>query len=157
LSANQNQYAAVIPFPIRFFSGLVLELLMQHAFAIKSTRSDAELAFTNCEGDYFTVELCGREISAVRRVWGYTDYCQNLVELLDYLAKQDRGWAVPAEWASIELELVLRWRSDLLGHVFVEIEMSHNGGEDWRLKAEIETELGQLPRIAREAALFFRS
>jgi hypothetical protein len=130
---------------------------MQHAFAIKSTKSDAELAFTECEGDYFTVELRGREISAVRRVWGYTD-CQILVELLDYLAKQDRGWTVPAEWASIESELVLRLRSDMVGHVFVEVEMSYNrGGEDWRLKAEIETELGQLPRIAREAAQFFRS
>jgi hypothetical protein len=29
------------------------------------------------------------------------------------------------------------------------------GPEDWKLDAEIETELGQLPRIASNAARFF--
>lgn len=132
-------------------------MFIESQFTIKSVRSDAELAFTGWENDYFTVELRGSEVSAVRRVWGYTD-CHLLVELLHHIARQERGWDFPAEWASIEGELKLQFRSDPLGHVFVLVEMTQNrGSEDWRLKAEVETELGQLLRIAREAAHFFQS
>jgi hypothetical protein len=88
---------------------------------------------------------------------GYID-CHLLVELLHQLARQERGWTFPAKWASVEGELVLQFRSDPLGHVFVLVEIRQNrGSEDWRLKVEIETELGQLPRIASEATQFFQS
>ncbi len=128
---------------------------MGDPFVIKSVRSDMALAFTFWEGDYFTVELQGKEVSAIRRVWGYTD-CQSLVGLLYHLAQQERGWTDSAEWASIESDFALRFRSDALGHVFVHVEMAHNrGAEDWSVKAEIETELGQLPTLAKNAADFF--
>jgi len=129
---------------------------MAFAFTIKSARSDAELAFVTFEGDYYTVELRGSEVSAVRRIWGYTD-CQILVDLLRHLAQQERGWKDPIEWGSIESDLMLRFRSDSHGHVFVDIEIRHcRGEEDWLVKAIVQTELGQLPMIASKAAAFFQ-
>ena len=130
---------------------------MSDPFEIKSVRSDMALVFSGWDGDYFTVELHGGEVSAVRRVWGYTD-CQSLVGLLWHLAKQQRGWNDPAIWSSIESDLALEFRSDVVGHVFVHVTMSHRRGvEDWRVSVEIETELGQLPSIAQSATRFFNS
>jgi hypothetical protein len=111
--------------------------------------------FTAFEGDYFTVELQSKEVSAAHRVWGYTD-CQTLVDLLFHVAKQERGWPDSPEWSSIERDLILRFSSDPLGHVVVQVVMTQRrGAEDWSVRAEIETELGQLPKIASRAAAFF--
>lgn len=129
---------------------------MAFAFAIKSARSDAEIAFVAFEGDYFIVELRGSEVSAVRRIWGYTD-CQIFVDLLHHLAQQERGWKDPIEWISIESDLMLRFRSDSHGHVFIDIEMrQYRGEEDWLVKATLQTEFGQLPKIASDTATFFQ-
>src|SRR5690349_6853450 len=107
-------------------------------FIIKSARSDGELAFVENEGDYFKVELRSSELSAFRRIWGYTD-CELFVDLLRHLAQQERGWEAPAEWKSIESDLTLRFRSDSHGHVFIDIEMHHwRGEEDWLVKTTIQ-------------------
>ena len=130
---------------------------MVESFSIKSVRSDAELIFQDYEGDHFNVYLKGTEVSAVLRVWGYTD-CQPLVDLLAHLATQQTDWSFPAEWASIESDLSLDFRCDPLGHVVVGVRMRRlRGAEDWELEAEIETELGQLPRIASNTARFFQT
>lgn len=129
---------------------------MEESFSIKSVRSDAELVFEDYSGDYFNVRLLGTEVSAAIRVWGYTD-CEMLVDLLAHLAKQQRDWSFPADWASIESDLVLEFRCDPWGHVLVGVRMRKcRGVEDWKLETEIETELGQLPRIADNAARFFQ-
>ena len=126
------------------------------SFSIKSVRSDCELIFDDYDGDHFTVRLVGSRLSAMLRVWGYTD-CKPLVEMLSYLASLQSGWSIPAEWASIESDFALRLRCDSWGHVLVAVHLQRILGrsEDWELKAEIETELGQLPRIASNAARFF--
>lgn len=125
-------------------------------FVIKSARSDAALTFVGYDGDYFLVELGGSELSAVRRIWGYTD-CDLLVDLLNHLSKQERGWEEPAEWQSIEHDFTLRFRSDSHGHVFVDVELRRwHGEEDWKLETTIQTELGQLPKLAAEATTFFQ-
>ena len=135
------------------FECLTRESMM---FTIKSSRSDTELAFIDFEGDYYNVELRGSEVSAFRHVWGYTD-CELLVDLLRHLAKQERGWQEPAEWTSIESDLAMKFRSDSRGHVFVDVEMRRcRGEEDWTVMAEIQTELGQMPKIASGAASFFQ-
>lgn len=65
---------------------------------------------------------------------------------------------MPADWASIESDLSLDFRSDPWGHVLVGVKMRRcRGAEDWQVETEIETELGQLPRIADNAARFFQS
>jgi len=129
---------------------------MSDAFSIKSVRSDAELAFTGGDGDYFTVELRGTGVSAVCRVWGYTD-CQLLVELLGHLAGEMHGLTESSKWASIEGDLALTIRGDKLGHVFIQVEMKClRGIEDWQLNREIQIELGQLPNLAKAAARFFQ-
>jgi hypothetical protein len=129
---------------------------MDHSFSIKSARSDSELVFAGFDGDYFNVELRGTEVSASLRVWGYTD-CQLLVELLNHLARQLRGWTSAAEWRSIESDLAIEFRCDSLGHVLVGIELTHcRGVEDWQVRTQIETELGQLPKLAADASAFFQ-
>jgi hypothetical protein len=129
---------------------------MTDSFTIKSVRSDAELVFEGYIGDHFNVLLRGTEVSAGLRVWGYTD-CESLVELLAHLAVQQRDWSFAADWASIEGDLSLDFKCDPLGHVLVGIRMQRiKGAEDWQLSSEIETELGQLPRIAAAASRFFR-
>ncbi len=128
---------------------------MDDSFAIKSVRSDAELAFTDREGDYFTIVLRGTELSAIHRVWGYTD-CDFLVDGLARLARETRGFAERLSWNSIEGDLGIDVHCDKLGHILVQVKMQHcRGIEDWRLECEIETELGQLPSIAAGAARFF--
>lgn len=130
---------------------------MVESFSIKSVRSDAELVFEDYDGDYFNVRLLGSEITAAMRVYCYTDG-PLLVELLALLAREQRDESFPASWQSIETDLSLVFRCDPLGHVLVGVEMKRQTGtEDWRLKAEIETELGQLPRIAASAARFFQT
>ena len=126
------------------------------SFSIKSVRSDSELVFDDYDGDHFTVQLVGSELSASLRVWGYTD-CQPLVEMLAYLASLRADWSSPAEWSSIESEFAMKIRCDSWGHVLVAVHMQRvrGGPEDWKLDAEIETELGQLPKIASNAAQFF--
>ena len=129
---------------------------MSDTFSIKSVRSDAELAFTGWDGDYFTVELRGTELSAACRIWGYTD-CQLLVDLFQHVSTQSRGLTDVASWASIEGDLAITVRGDKLGHVFLKVELQHcRGVEDWHLTCMIETELGQLPKIAAAASRFFR-
>ncbi|MGD9126346.1 MAG: DUF6228 family protein [Planctomycetia bacterium] len=131
---------------------------MSSQFSIKSSRSDKELVFTNHEDDYVTVNLHGSEMSATQRVWCYADWCyQNLVNFLSHLSKQHHGWDSTLTWSSIESDFVLGFRCDSCGHVFVEIEMEQRfGAEEWQFKAEIQTELGQLPSIATNAARFFQ-
>jgi hypothetical protein len=79
------------------------------------------------------------------------------VDLLHHLAQQERGWKDRIEWRSIESDLLLGFHSDSHGHVFLDIEMRHcRGEEDWLVKATVQTELGQLPKIASDAATFFQ-
>jgi hypothetical protein len=127
---------------------------MDDSFTIKSVRSDAELAFVERQGDYFTVVIRGSQLSATHRVWGYTD-CDFLVQGLNRLAREPIGFNETFTWDSIEGDLSLGIRCDKLGHVLVQVELQERGGEDWHLKCEIETELGQLPTLAADAARFF--
>lgn len=108
--------------------------------------------FSDFRGDYFTIRLIGSELSALKRVWAYTD-CEALVQLLEDLAVRERNWDGTIEWCSIEADLYLGFRSDRLGHVFVEVEISKPA--DWKINCQISTELGQLSLIAKNARRFF--
>jgi hypothetical protein len=128
---------------------------MDNSFSIKSSCSDRELVFESHEGDYYTVSLRGSDISAVRRVWGYTD-TEFLVEIFDSLAKQTQAWATPVNWSSIESDFELEFKCNKQGHVFVDVIIrSFSGGEEWKAQAVIQTELGLLPQIANNASWFF--
>ena len=129
-----------------------LDLMNSRSFSIKSSSSDREIVFFDFCGGYFTVKLLGSELSAIKRVWAYTDF-EALVQLLEDLAVHERNWDGTVEWGSIEADLYLAFRADSLGHVFVEVEISNPA--DWKLNCEIPTELGQLPLIAQNARQFY--
>jgi hypothetical protein len=126
------------------------------SFSIKSACSDREIRFLSIEGDYFEVELYSQSVAARRRVWGYTD-CDLLVDLFCAMAQSVSGWSDALKWSSIEGELCFSCACDRLGHVFIDIELTDdaNGGEFWCLKSRLQTELGQLPRIASDVRSFF--
>jgi hypothetical protein len=128
---------------------------MGDSFSIKSSCSDRELVFLSHEGDYFNIAICGNEISAIRRIWGYTD-CELLVDLFHYLAKQEHAWESPADWSSIESDFGLHFTCNKQGHVFVTVELRNFiDSENWMINAVIQTELGLLPNIANSASIFF--
>lgn len=141
--------ASVSGTPLSFTLGV-----MSHV-AIRSSSSDAELAFVAREGEYFVVEYKSTAASGRRRVWGYTD-CHLLVDLVQWLAAQLRGWADVCEWKTIESDFKISFRSDSLGHVYIGIELtSFLDPESWTLSAELQTELGRLPKFASDVEKFF--
>ena len=122
------------------------------SFSIKSSSSDRALVFTDFHGSYFTVKLLGREVSAIKRVWNHTEF-EVLVQLLEDLAAYERNWDGTVEWCSIDADLYLAFWADMLGHVFVEVEISDPA--NWKLNCEIPIELGQLSLIAQNANQFY--
>jgi uncharacterized protein DUF6228 len=125
-------------------------------FSIKSSCSDREFRFLSIEGEYFTVEFTSKAVAAKRRVWAYTDG-NLLVKMFESMASAINGWQGQVEWSSIEGERTLTCLCDKLGHVHVDVDLKDdaNGGERWSVSSRIQSELGQLPRIASDARRFF--
>jgi hypothetical protein len=125
-------------------------------FSIKSNASDRQLTFLNLRADYFTVELRGSGVTAVRDVYAYRD-APALADVLARLAADKRPWRGTERWESLEGEFSLAAVCSPLGQVTFTIVVSERlgGPEDWRVSAGISTELGQLPRIAADAVSFF--
>lgn len=130
--------------------------MKEYAFSIKSSCSDREFRFLSIEGEYFTVELTSKAIAAQRRVWAYTDG-NLLVKMFESMASSRNGWQGQVGWSSIEGELALACTCDKLGHVYIDLDLKDeaNGGERWSVSSRIQTELGQLLRIASDARRFF--
>ncbi|MDH5859140.1 DUF6228 family protein [Lampropedia aestuarii] len=127
-------------------------------FSIKSNSSDRELVFLSRHGDYFTIALRGADVQATCTVWCYTD-AQELANLFLRLAAYDRPWPGREQWESIEQEFCLSVACSSLGSVHFSIDLRGNQGglEEWRLCANITTELGQLASIAEKAHVFFHN
>jgi hypothetical protein len=123
-------------------------------FSIKSSSSSRELVFSAYEDGYFLVELKG-EVAAAINVWAYTDALA-LRDLFQELAELQRPWQGSKSWGSVEGELSISATCSALGEVVFSIALQQRSGssEDWRIQAGLVTELGQLPSIAKGAALF---
>ena len=67
-------------------------------------------------------------------------------------------WQGERSWGSLEGEFKISAICTTLGHAIFQVKMSgQNGGtEEWMTQFGLETELGQLETIARNAAMFFR-
>ena len=104
--------------------------------------------FSDWSQDYLTVKLIGDDLSAHKQVWFYRDF-PVLIELLDTLAAYERNWDGRMEFCSIDGDFALAFRANRLGHVFVSITISKQ--PEWSVDCTIQTELGQLPLIARSA------
>ena len=123
---------------------------------IRSCQGRRCLRFHDHRGDDFVVSVLGDGPEASIRVWGYTD-CDLLVDLFESISLDWRGWQGDRSWSSIEGEFRIAASTTKAGKITLAIELANNDGEDdWRLSVPIFTEAGQLERIAREIAAFFR-
>jgi Family of unknown function (DUF6228) len=126
------------------------------SFSIKSSASDRELAFVEPRLDYFIVDLRGSGVRATRKVYAYTD-AQGLSAFFSRLAAYERPWTTPEKWQSLEGEFAIEAACSKLGHVTfsVQIRGMFGGPEEWEVRLDLATELGQLRSIAADAAPFF--
>jgi hypothetical protein len=128
----------------------------ERSVAIRSCHGRRSLRFHSQRGDYFQASVAGDGPTGSVLVWGYTD-CELLVDLFESIARDWRGWDGKRRWSSIEGELNVAASTTKTGNVTLSVELVHSGGVDeWRLIVPIFTEAGQLERIAREVASFFR-
>ena len=127
-------------------------------FSIHSTTSSRELVFSDLKGEYFSVELKGQSVSALNGVWAYTD-TKFLNGLFQELGEYDTPWQGQRSWTSIEEEFRIAATCTSMGSVIFEVELCGLQGEpeEWRVKAGLVTEFGQLVQIAKRAAEFFNA
>ena len=91
----------------------------------------------------------------MREVWAYTD-AYGFADLMEHLASYEKPWLGAKSWESIEGEFKFSATCSKLGQVTFELELSHYGcAEEWLLKIQINSELGQLPKSAKSARRFF--
>jgi hypothetical protein len=119
---------------------------------IKSSNSEVEIQFADVEKDYFRISVVGRDHSASRTVYAYTD-ALGIVRMFADAARDWKGWDGNRVWQSLEGELRLEMSTDRRGHVSLRAEIrSDPGGSDaWRLDAEVALDAGQLDDIATRA------
>jgi hypothetical protein len=124
-------------------------------FSIKSNSSDRELAFSDPRRGYFTVELRGAGVGAMREVYD----ASGLAEYFLRLANFERPGNGAETWESLEGEFSLTAVSSKLGEVGFSVRITDNlgGPEQWQVSVRLVSELGQLPGIAREAESFFNA
>src|SRR5690606_39843651 len=93
-----------------------------------------------------------------RKVSTYTDEF-GVAKLFSKVDELGTPWHGVESWESLEGEFVINITCDSSGHVTIQIKLTQwNGGnEDWHITVHLNTELGQLTKIASEARAFFRS
>ena len=127
-------------------------------FLIHSTSSSRELVFSAHKDDYFHVELKGLEVSASADVWAYTD-ANGLNEFFQELGRFERPWQGERSWATLENDFSLFATCTSLGNVTFRLILlgSQGAPEEWRVEANLVTDLGQLEQSAKHAELFFNA
>lgn len=124
--------------------------------SIKSTHSDRELQFTKYDGEDFWAELKGG-ITASVKVYGYAPHSHDLASWFASLGEKTRPWSDDLAWESLEGEFKIKASSDAKGHVYFHVSLRDLPGayEEAFIQVGLESELGQLNKIASEAKDFF--
>lgn len=119
---------------------------------IHSTSSNRELRIRRGQGGYFIVEILGHRVSALTEVWIDED-APHLGRFLAALGATESPWEGSREWKSLESDLEFSVTCTPLGNVTFDILLSGMPGapEEWSVQVGLETEFGQLSRIANEA------
>ena len=120
---------------------------------IHSVSSDRAFIFSNRNGEFFNFELKSVEVSAALRVSTYTDD-HGLTNFFKELTGFEKPWQGTRSWRSLEGEFEIHASCATLGQVTFEVNLQSYPG-NWKVQAEIETELGQLTQIAKNAEIFF--
>lgn len=112
------------------------------AFQIKAPRES-----------YLIATLIGPTLSGAVEVWVETGDVAGLANFFAELAAFDAPWKGSRTWSSLEGDLALAASCTDLGSVTFQVSMSGMSGapEEWRLQAGLETEFGQLGRLAADA------
>ena len=126
-------------------------------FSIHSVSSDRELIFRHHLEKYFQVELKSASISLATDVWATAEYYE-LNTFFQQLASFKTPWQGTQSWGSFEREFEISATCTTLGQVIFLVKLSGLSGnaEEWQAQAGLETELGQLEKIARNANIFFQ-
>lgn len=120
---------------------------------IHSSNSSRTLLLEASAGSYLTARLEGHEVSGSVEVWVETGDVAGLADFFGDLGRLEKPWTGARSWGSLESDLSVSATCTSLGAVTFLVSMSGMPGapEEWRLQAGIETEFGQLSRLATEA------
>jgi hypothetical protein len=125
---------------------------------IHSSNSSRTLRMEAPVDSYLTVALEGHAISGAVEVWVETGDVAGLAIFFGELGGLEAPWKGARNWVSLEGDLKLSATCTSLGAVTFHVSMSGLPGaaEEWQLQAGIETEFGQLARLATEAEALAR-
>ena len=125
------------------------------SLTIRSTESDRELVLSQYQNKRMRVDLRGASVSAFADIWIYTD-APDLNRFIQELGQFERPWHGELSWSSVEGDFSLSATCTSLGAVEFRIELRAAQGEpeEWRVKAGLVLEFGQLPKIAKEFNAF---
>lgn len=120
---------------------------------IRSSNSNRSLRIEAATDSYLTAVLESHVLLGVVEVWAETGDVASLAQFFGELGSLDAPWSGSRSWVSLESDLELSATCTSLGAVTFQIGMRGLPGssEEWRLEAGLETEFGQLARLATEA------
>lgn len=120
---------------------------------IRSSISPTVLHVNAPVGSYLTVALEGHQYRGKVEVWLETGDVAGLVRFFSDLGELGAPWNGRLAWTSLEGNLGLSATCSSLGVVVFRVAMAARQGstEEWSLQAGVETEFGQLARIAADA------
>jgi Family of unknown function (DUF6228) len=132
------------------------------SFRIGGTPDDGFLEFFDRVPDdpdqllqAFSIRVACRGLNAAIQLYAW-DVPEWPTALLDEMAERWRSWSGELTWESPYLEARLRCEQDRAGHVSIRVELRTGWADtDWSAAATVQTEAGQLERIARQARAFF--
>lgn len=132
--------------------------MRQTSVHIKSVNTNAEVVFSDLDGEFVSVAVRGPGRSATKEVSLYTDPL-GIANLLQSAANDWSGWDGTKTWSSLERDFKIELSCKRSGHVNLTVTLdSEMGGADpWFVRSTIGLEAGQLSHIAKLAARFFRA
>ena len=124
--------------------------------SIRSTESDREFVLSQYQNERMRVDLKGAAISAYADIWLYTD-APDLNSFIQQLGQFENPWQGERSWSSVEGDFSLSATCTSLGAVqfCIELQAAQGAPEEWRVKAGLVVEFGQLPQIAKKFNAFF--
>ncbi|BBM02437.1 DUF6228 family protein [Microbulbifer sp. GL-2] len=125
-------------------------------FLITSSSSNEQFIFSQRDGEFFRFEVVGEAIRATGKVSTYTDEF-GIANLFTKVSELESTWDGAESWKSLEGEFEITLTCNSTGHVTIQVKLTQwNGGsEDWHIIVHLNTELGQLQKVAGEARAFF--
>ena len=127
------------------------------SFTIKSNESDLTVNFSDRVGDSFLVQLSSSNLTVTRGVSVYMDP-SGIANFLEWISQQEKPWVEEVGWESLEGEFKIFAACSSLGAVTFRFMISNvYGGEDWEVETLLQSDLGQIPEMARAAKVFFNN